>query len=70
MNADVFRATIEYYKTLRHTTNEKLRLRTTITRTMFYKYMKNPELMPIGAFEQIMDSLNVPKTERFKSFED
>ncbi len=70
MNADVFRATIEYYKKLRHTTNQRLILRTTVKKVTFYKYMKNPELMPIGVFEQIMDSLNVPKTDRFKSFED
>ena len=72
MNADVFQATIEYYKSLRHiTTNEKLRKHTTVgSNATFGKYLKNPDLMPIGVFEQIMDSLNVPKADRFKSFDD
>lgn len=70
MDADVFQATIEYYKKLRHTNNSKLISRTSVQTTTFYKYLKNPELMPIGVFEQIMDSLNVPKVDRFKSFKD
>ena len=72
MNADVFQATIEYYKKLRHiNSNEKLRQHTTVgSNVTFGKYMKDPEKMPIGVFEQIMDSLNVPKSDRFNSFKD
>lgn len=72
MNADVFQATIKYYMTVRHiTTNEKLRKHTTVgSNTTFGKYLKDPELMPIGVFEQIMNSLNVPKEDRFKLFND
>jgi hypothetical protein len=70
MDADVFHATIAYYKKLRHTNNEKLRARTTLPRSTFYYYMRDPSEMPLGAFEQIMDSLNVPKSDRFKCFED
>lgn len=72
MNADVFQATIEYYKKMRHiNSNEKLRKHTTVgSNVTFGKYMRDPELMPIGVFEQIMDSLNVPKEDRFKVLND
>ncbi len=72
MNADVFHATIEYYKKMRHiSSNEKLRKHTTVgSNVTFGKYMRDPELMPLGVFEQIMDSLNVPKEDRFKVLND
>lgn len=70
MNADVFHATIAYYKKMRHiSSNESLRRHTTVgSNVTFNKYMREPELMPIGVFEQIMKSLNVPKEERNKFF--
>jgi len=68
MNADIFRATIEYYKTLRRITSlEQLRQFTTIgsNKTML-RYWKNPELFPQGEIENIMRGLRVPREEWFK----
>lgn len=67
MNADLFRATTKKYMELRHiNTQEKLRAHTTCgSSTTFRKYWNDPELMPMGMWEQIMDCLNVPQEERF-----
>ena len=70
MNADMFRATIKKYMELRHiNTREKLRAHTTCgSSTTFRKYWNDPELMPMGVFEQIMNCLNVPKEEKLEIF--
>lgn len=70
MNAELFRATTKKYMELRHVnTQEKLRAHTTCgSSTTFRKYWNNPDLMPVGIWEQIMDSLNVPKEERIEIF--
>lgn len=66
MNAELFRATTKKYMELRHiTTKEKLRAHTTCgSSTTFRKYWNEPDLMPLGIWEQIMDCLNVPREER------
>lgn len=68
MNADLFRATTKKYMELRHiNTREKLRAHTTCgSSTTFRKYWNDPELMPMGIWEQIMNSLNVPREERIE----
>ena len=70
MNGDQFRATTKAYMELRHiNTKEKLRAHTSCgSSTTFRKYWKDPDLMPLGIWEQIMDSLKVPAEERFKMF--
>lgn len=67
MNADLFRGTVAKYKKLRHIrTQEQLRAHTTCgSSTTFRKYFNDPDLMPMGMWEQIMTSLNVPKDERY-----
>jgi hypothetical protein len=68
MNADLFRATTKKYMELRHiNTREKLRLHTTCgSSTTFRKYWNEPDLMPLGIWEQIMTSLKVPQEEQFE----
>lgn len=68
MNADLFRATTKKYMELRHIpTKEKLRAHTTIgSQHTFLKYWKDPDLMPMGVWDQIMTCLNVPYEERFE----
>ena len=68
MNADLFRATTKKYMELRHiNTREKLRAHTTCgSSTTFRKYWNAPDLMPLGIWSQIMDSLNVPQEERYQ----
>lgn len=68
MNADLFRATTKKYMELRHiNTQEKLRAHTTCgSSTTFRKYWNDPDLMPMGMWEQIMTSLNVPQEEQFE----
>lgn len=70
MNAELFRATTKKYMELRHiNTREKLRSHTTCgSNKTFLKYWNQPDLMPVGIWEQIMDSLNVPKEERIEIF--
>lgn len=72
MNADLFRATTKHYMELRHiNTKEKLRAHTSCgSSTTFRKYWNDPDLMPMGVWEQIMNSLNVPNSDRFKMFID
>lgn len=69
MNAEKFQATVAKYKKLRHIhTQEQLRLHTSCgSSTTFRKYFKDPELMPLGIWLQIMDSLNVPQEERYET---
>ena len=68
MKTEAFQGTVEKYKTLRHIrTQEQLRAHTTVgSNKTFIKYWNNPELMPLGVFNQIMDSLNVPYEERWE----
>ena len=70
MNGDLFRATTRKYMELRHIrTLEQLRSHTTVgSNKTFSKYMKNPDLMPLGIWEQIMDSLNVTTEDRLEIF--
>ena len=68
MNADIFRATIRYYMTLRHVkTLEQLRAHTSVgSNKTFLKYIKNPDLIPVGVLVQIMDALKIPTEDRIK----
>lgn len=68
MDSALFIATIEKYQSLRHIrTKEQLRKHTSVgSNTTFLKYMKEPELMPIGVFEQIMGTLKVPQEEQIQ----
>lgn len=68
MNSDLFLATIAKYQKLRHiNTLEKLRLHTTCgSSTTFRKWMKDPERIPMGEWERLMNALNVPFEERFE----
>ena len=68
MNAELFRGTINKYREIRHIrTQEDLRKHTTVgSSTTFRKYLADPELIPIGVFNQIMDSLKVPYEERWE----
>lgn len=69
MNADQFRATTKEYMELRHIrTLEQLRKHTTVSNKTFLKWWHDPDLMPLGTWEQIMNSLNVPAEDRFKCF--
>lgn len=67
MNTELFHATLAKYKSLRHiTTLEQLRQFTTCgSSTTFRKWMKDPELIPIGEWESIMRALKVPQEEQF-----
>ena len=68
MNTDLFQATCRKYMALRHIrTMEDLRAHTTCgSNKTFLKYWRDPELMPIGMWEQIMKALNVPYEERYE----
>ena len=68
MNGDLFRATCKKYMELRHISNwEKLRAHTTVgSNKTFLKYLNNPELLPIGVWEQIMGALKVPREEQIE----
>ena len=69
MNGDLFRATTRKYMELRHIrTLEQLRSHTTVSNKTFLKYWHNPDLMPLGIWEQIMDSLNVTTEDRLEIF--
>ena len=70
MNEDLFRATTRKYMELRHIrSKEQLRKHTTVgSPVTFTKFWNDPELIPLGVFLQIMDSLNVPQEERFEIF--
>lgn len=68
MNANLFRATTKYYMELNHIkTREQLRAHTTVgSHNTFKKYWDDPDLMPLGIFEEIMTALNVPKEEKIE----
>ena len=68
MKSDLFLATLAKYKQLRHIhTLEQLRKHTSCgSSTTFRKWMRDPEMIPIGEWERIMDALNVPQEERFE----
>lgn len=68
MNADNFAATIAKYRKLRHIhTLEQLRAHTTCgSSTTFRKWMNDPNLIPVGEWERLMNALNVPKAERIE----
>lgn len=68
MNAELFAATLAKYKSLRHIkTLEQLRAHTTCgSSTTFRKWMKEPERIPIGEWENLMNALNVPTSERIE----
>lgn len=72
MNTNLFLATLAKYQKLRHiTTQEQLRAHTTCgSSTTFRKWLKDPNLIPIGEWENLMNALNVPYTERFQILED
>ena len=68
MKSDLFLATVAKYQKLRHIrTLEQLRLHTTCgSSTTFRKWMRDPEKIPMGEWERLMDALNVPMEERFE----
>lgn len=68
MDADLFRGTVAKYKKLRHIrTQEHLRAHTDCgSNTTFGNWFKDPDRIPIGKWEQIMDALNVPYEERWE----
>lgn len=68
MNRDLFHATCAKYMDLRHITNkEALRKHTTVgSNKTFLKYWHEPELMPVGVWQQIMTSLKVPREEQIE----
>lgn len=77
MNAELFIAKTEYYMKLRHMHGGWEQLRQHLTSDHSYKppsnktlinYKRNPNLMPIGIFKQIMTTLNVPKEEQIELF--
>lgn len=70
MKAEDLQGTIAKYMKKRHIkTKAQLREHTTIgSPNTFKKYLEDPDLMPLGVFNQIMDALNVPKEERFELF--
>ena len=70
MNTELFRATTKKYMELRHIrTQEQLRLHTSVgSHNTFKKWWDDPELMPLGVFEQIMNCLNVPREEKLEIF--
>lgn len=68
MNTREFRGTISKYRAIRGgMTQEELRGRTKVgSNTTFGKYMRHPELMPIGVLEDIFQALGIPAEERRK----
>lgn len=70
MKANIFRSVCRQYMELRHIkTREQLRVHTTCgSNKTFGKYWKDPELMPIGMYLQIMSALNVPFEEQMQIF--
>lgn len=68
MSSELFQATISKYMILRHIrTKEDLRQHTSVaSNKTFLKYLKEPELMPLGIFLQIMKTLNVPTEEQMQ----
>lgn len=66
MRAEDLQGTIAKYMKKRHIrTQAQLREHTTVgSPNTFRKYLANPDLMPLGVFNQIMDALNVPREER------
>lgn len=68
MKAEIFQGTVSKYMQIRHIrTRENLRAHTTCgSSTTFRKYWNDPDLMPMGIWLQIMDSLNVPYEERWE----
>ena len=68
MNAALFQATLAKYKSLRHVkTLEQLRKYTTCgSSTTFRKWMRDPELIPVGEWERMMDALKVPMEEQIE----
>lgn len=68
MKAEDFEGCVAKYMKKRHiTTKEQLRAHTTVgSSTTFRKYFKEPDLIPIGVFNQIMTALKVPSEERYE----
>ncbi len=68
MNGDLYRGKVRMYMELRHIrTLEALRSHTTCgSNKTFLKYWRNPELMSIELWEQIMKALKVPHEEQFE----
>lgn len=68
MKAELLQGTIEKYKKIRHVrTQAQLREHTSIgSPNTFSKYLADPDLMPLGVFNEIMDYLKVPWEERIE----
>lgn len=68
MKPELLQGTLKLYMELRHIkTKEQLRQHTTVgSNKTFLKYLKNPDLMPMGVFFEIMKALNVPLDEQIK----
>ena len=61
-----FEAECKKYMILRHiNSKEQLRSLTTVgSNRTFLKYFKDPDLMPLGVANEIMEALKVPSSER------
>lgn len=68
MRTENLKGTLRHYMELRHIRSfEQLRTHTSVgSNTTFLKYLKYPDLMPLGVFFQLMKSLNVPMDEQMK----
>ena len=68
MKSEALQGTIAKYRVIRHIkTQEALRQHTTVgSPNTFRKYLEEPDLMPIGVFNDIMTALNVPKEEKIE----
>ena len=68
MNTREFKGTVMKYRELRGIrTKEQLRSHTSVgSNTTFIKYMKNPDLMPVGVMNEIFRALNIPFEDQRK----
>lgn len=68
MNRDQFKATIDYYKRIRHIKDNKALYAHTTCGSIatFNRRMAKPEGMELELFCEIMNALNVPMEERIE----
>lgn len=59
----------KYMILCRFKSKEELGYHTTLSKNTIYKYLDNPELMPIGNLKEIMSALRIPKDERLQIME-
>lgn len=68
MRSELFEGTVYKYMALRHVDGglKGLSKHVTCHYNTLLKYWKDPDLIPIGVFNQIMDTLKVPYEERWE----